>query len=422
MATRNRSRSLSTNLPITVDLLNADGSTYGNYVGTQAVSLPETISDEVSPGYFGKSRRGQFLPVNPMTQTKTEIETSGVSSAAWEIRYNGNHLYDSEWTGVLAASTYWWYHGGTYSPTYPYGSPAWPSESVALTEALANARSRGFDILTFMAEWHKVVDMILRFRTRTLRRAERVADSIGSVQDPATAFAETWLEGRYGWRLLAYDIEGINEAIGKLGEHHFPLIRGYSTNSSDASYVTNLGGPANHYKRYNHSSQVPFPGYGSGVRTESMVREVRAGVILEAVIQDILEIDPLVTAWEVIPFSFILDWFINIGDVITAYSPFAQENLLGSWVKTTETVDRTYVMTPSTYGVSYSGWYYGLQGSPATSSISVKKKTVERKIGSPSASLQFRLNLDSLKLADLASVIVARYGKILTGLLKSTRI
>ena len=42
----------------------------------------------------------------------------------------------------------------------------------------------------------------------------------------------------------------------------------------------------------------------------------------------LLKVNPFSTAWELVPLSFVVDWFVNIGDYITAltsHSPHAQQ-------------------------------------------------------------------------------------------------
>jgi len=380
------------------------------------------MTDEVSPGYFAAKRRGQFLPVNPMVQTKGDsFYDPGV--VQFEIYYNGVLKYTHTWTGAPAATCYFWHYSSNYNPSYGGSYPSWPDSNVVLTEALANARTRGFDVLTFLAEFRKTLTLIKGFRDRTLKRAEKVADSLGKVSDPASAFAETWLESRYGWRILLFDIAAINEAIDKLNTLSTPFIRGYSEDEAVANHTVQTYSPAAQYfRRYSPYSQAALWETATFVVTQSATRNVRAGVLLEAVIQDILDIDPLVTGWEIIPFSFILDWFINIGSVIEAYSPFAQENLLGAWTKETEVVQTLISAVPTTSGNPTSGWYYKLITGAGTYQCGINNTTVNRQPATPSASLSFNLKLDELKIIDLVSIFLGRYAKILGGIRKSNRI
>jgi hypothetical protein len=46
-------------------------------------------------------------------------------------------------------------------------------------------------------------------------------------------------------------------------------------------------------------------------------------------------LNPATVAWEVIPFSFVVDWFANVGDVLQSYSDFAGMQLENTYLTTT---------------------------------------------------------------------------------------
>lgn len=425
MTTRFRSRSVPFEPNLECKVTWPDGSPYVTQGTPASSSTAESMTDEVSPGYYASRRSGGFLPINDMTQSKSEITQMSTGVAKFDMKYNGVTSYYADYSGPLALHGHVHHFGATWSPVYSGAPPSWPSTSPVLTESLANARSRGWDVLTFMVEFRKTVELIRRFGDRTLRRAERIADTISSnAVDPLAEFSATWLEGRYGWRILAYDLEAINEAVHALNEARPPFLRGYATESNVASQViSNYTTAANYLKKYtpNYQNTVLYAPASFTIE-QSLEREVRAGVVLELVLDSIFEIDPLVTAWEVIPFSFIIDWFVNVGETITAFSPFASENLLGGWIKETETLTSTTTFQPATSGNPSSGWHKVLLSGAGPYIFETRSLDVTRTKQLPSANLSFRLNLDELKIVDLASIFMARYGKILGGILKSNRV
>jgi hypothetical protein len=423
MTERYRSRNVNNVFPLSSTLIKAsDGSTYQSVANDNSFNKSETMTDEVSPGYFAAMRRGQFLPVNPMVQSKGSSYYDP-ASMTWDITYNGNLVYYQTWIGAVAASCYFWHYSSQFNPPYSGSYPSWPDSSALLTEALAQARSRGFDVLTFLVEFRKTVDLIRNFRERTLNRAEKIAGTIGKSSDPIGEFSSTWLEARYGWRILAYDIAGINQAIDRLNDWKSTFIRGYAEDEAVVSHTVQSYSPANQYmRRYSPYSQAALWDPCTFEVTQSATRNVRAGVILQSLLDDIFELDPLVTTWEVIPFSFIIDWFTNIGDVIEAYSPFATENLLGAWTKETEVITTDVTMVPATTGNPSSGWYYETKSPGTALSCGITNTSVNRQPASPSASLSFKLNLDSLKILDLSTIFFARWAKILGGIMKTNRV
>lgn len=419
---RTRSQYVFDSLAASFHYVNTSGTTLGIQNGNWASNMLWTMTDEVTPGYFGKARRAEYLPINPMSQTKYEILTDSTGSTNWEVRSNGIKQWDQVWSGHLGVPGWIYAWGATISPSWAGAVPGAPDANAALTEALANARSRGFDLLTFLAEFRKTVELITHFRSRTLSRAEKVADRARKSSDPVTAFAETWLEARYGWRILAYDIAGIQESIERLQSFRAPFVRGYGTRESSSTRTTYNAGVGSYWRSVSPSTGL-VADYGrvSILATQTYRRSVHAAVILEAIIDDIIEIDPIVTAWEVVPFSFILDWFINVGDVLQAYSPFATENLLGACTTTRDEIITSCICVPGTYGNPSSGWYYAPNNNQVYE-LETAKVTITRAPASPSATLSFNVKLNEAKLVDLASIFIAGWAKILKEVLKPNRI
>lgn len=420
MTTRVRSDSQIYAQPGSFKWWNSSGVPSNHYSGFQNITLPKSMSDEVSPGYFAKKRRGEVLPVNPMSLTKKEITSLSNSVATWDYVYSGTTIGRYQFSGDLAMIC--WYQASNYDfPPWSGSIPSWPDGNALLTEALANARSRGFDVLTFAAEFRKTIDLISRFRTRTLNRAQTVARRTADALDFESAFAETWLEARYGWRILAYDIAQINETLDKLKSLRSPYVRGYASDTNTAERtIQSVTSPAPIIKYPVRSQLAYVAGYATGSLTQEYERTTRAGTLLEAVVSDLLEIDPLVTAWEVIPFSFIVDWFTNIGDLATAYSPFATENLLDAWITNRETIRTTGVYTTSSGSQGSSN--FNLTSGSNTYTRVHEDVSYERIKATPSANLSFQLNLDAAKLTDLYAVFLGRLGRVLGQIRKSNRI
>jgi hypothetical protein len=393
------------------------------------------MSDSVSPGYFGKSRRSEFLPVNAMTHTTYKKEVSTSSTAQWKLwaTWNQNFLLGYRETVGELAMGHLWYKTSNSFPPWVGSVPSVDSDAVLLTKALANARTRGFDLLTFYKEWNKTYELLRGFQRRTLQRAGRVADSImlsrktasnqQTAWDVSKAFAETWLEGRYGWRILRYDIEAINEALTRLANVRSRFGRGYATSEGSANRTISSAGTTTG----TIIRQTPVSAGTNVLGTWNISQErrvtKRAGTILEAVVGDILTIDPLVTSWEVIPFSFIVDWFVNIGDVVAAWSPFAQENLLGAWISLKDETITTSTFTASgSTKTNYGGYYMQIHsGGGSVNTATTVKEVYSRVPASPSVGLSFDLRLNGAKVIDLVSILLLRKASLLRQILKHNR-
>lgn len=115
--------------------------------------------------------------------------------------------------------------------------------------------------------------------------------------------------------------------------------------------------------------------------------------------------DPAVTAWEVVPFSFIADWFINIGDAIAAFSPFAT----GTFKYATFSTTVEDIVTHSGYVSSRPGGRAIVEFSnPST--LTITETTYTRTLHTVTPNLSFKVNLNAAKIVDLVALAWALRG------------
>lgn len=125
--------------------------------------------------------------------------------------------------------------------------------------------------------------------------------------------AQNWLELQYGWLPLLKDVHGASQFLAKQLE--FPLIQSYRVRK--VKPYTYGGWP---YTR------TDVAAYGFH-RKQIIARLTEANVAKLAGLTD-----PASVAWELLPFSFIADWFIPIGNYLAARS--LASALTGSFVTT----------------------------------------------------------------------------------------
>lgn len=406
---------------------------------TSSTAFPQTMTDYVTPGYFKSVRKGETLAVNSMTRSGVHSFASDSLSNRWSVRYNATGVVQHESTldgdiiSYISASA-----GGNY-PGYAQrrswlGSstdPSSPSDTNSLIEALANVNANSWDIGTFAAEFNKTVSMISRFKGNVLQRGERIYQSLarrkirpGQVTKAGlTAFSESWLEYRYGWRTLSYDLQDISTSIQRLQGLKSRPKRGSSFHSNVATYsqsnnqvvVGNAPGGA----------PAPIVHLGSYLCSLSQVRErsVRGTVMVEALANDFGFIDPITTAWEIVPFSFIVDWFVNIGDLIKAYSPFLSGNVLASCLSYLDRVTTTTTVVPNDYYMKT--LYYNPENTFLVTGASGMRVIVEdsysRVPATPTFTLNVKANIDVSKLVDLSTLFQLASSGLLGKVLKLTR-
>jgi hypothetical protein len=98
--------------------------------------------------------------------------------------------------------------------------------------------------------------------------------------------------------------------------------------------------------------------------------------------------------WEIIPFSFVVDWFANIGGLINALNPNPSYKTLGSWLVSTTTVTCYGTITVTLP-----------DSSTNTGSFSIVRTIKERTPDVRESFLSFDANLSIPKLLDAVALL-----------------
>lgn len=183
-----------------------------------------------------------------------------------------------------------------------------------------------------------IKDMLLTFRGRAIARTSKDVFDLWRTGCLSRALpqykllANMWLQYRYGFRPLVYDVHNLTKAA--LTQLSSPRIT--------------CRGSAYGRSAYTRSSTV----YGYGAKTPiatcktatSVQSSSRAGVLCDVDIDiaNLLAVrlgceQFLTTAWDLIPLSFVVDWFIDVSSYLTQLSFATGFNPRGAWV-TSETV------------------------------------------------------------------------------------
>lgn len=119
-------------------------------------------------------------------------------------------------------------------------------------------------------------------------------------------FSNAWLELQFGWKPLLADIHDIAHTLSQtMDGQYFPTvsIKGYGSEPLEIS-----------------ESIMTIYGYdlaeGSGTRKVSYSSLYRINSAPFSFLQAFGLTDPLSVAWEVVPFSFVIDWFLPIGEFL----------------------------------------------------------------------------------------------------------
>lgn len=175
-------------------------------------------------------------------------------------------------------------------------------------------------------------------RIRATRRIGNLASHIRQVEKN---LGDAYLEWQFGVKPLASDLESLCKALARQSVHRQVGVQRISAKGSTRSNVTEQIG-------YDIAVNSGFK-FRTRVVTVGTAEVVyRGGVRLEAI--DPKTLDPalfgftpeqfLPTAWELLPWSFLIDYFVNIDDIIAGWSTLTSR--LAWSVKTTrQSYERT---------------------------------------------------------------------------------
>jgi hypothetical protein len=160
---------------------------------------------------------------------------------------------------------------------------------------------------------------------------------------------------------------------------------------------------------------VSFCGYtrlrANILRTTSRSLSVRAGVLTQSKYvsnASLFGFDSLVdTAWDLLPFSFIIDWFFNVGDTILSWVPDFGIEPLTSWVVIKDTIIQTATVTDLYWWVNPSYDYDWEHSGDLPLPIATKTTTTYERIPNYERPVipRWDLNLDPLKILDLGIIL-----------------
>lgn len=275
---------------------------------------------------------------------------------------------------------------------------------LAVSAAWANVDESEIQALASLAEMPETIKWVssLLYRARklisTFLSKKRALRKLLKGTNPADAFSDFWLEFRYAFRPLVFEMQQAVAALEKAVERELRhTARGFQRET-----VTDV-----------HESTHDYWIATQNRRTVSTIdSNYRAGV-LYAIKVDIDEINavwgldqPIETIWELTPFSFIIDWFFNIGDVISSWSVSSSLEARASWI-----------VEHHRFGISTSQITLKAENSEAAKNANltfdvetpgsrVTECHVTRRLPSPERPFtpHLNINLDAGKLLDLATI------------------
>jgi hypothetical protein len=234
-----------------------------------------------TPNFHERISKGELIPFTPWEQFQVNAWISEAGQYEFVENATGNKFWWDQWLPPFE-----WIidNKGTL---YPYYSDA--NGDALCQAAAASIYGRSFDALTFLAELKDVHRMFKGMSSRILKLLK--SPNLDRILNQ-------WLEGRYGWRPLINDFNNLNEALANLkGERERLKQRvGYTNVVNETTLVASYGGALS-------CDLYTF---------DTVEASVRGNVICDIALPT-FTFSKAITAWEVIPLSFVLDWFISVG-------------------------------------------------------------------------------------------------------------
>jgi hypothetical protein len=362
----------------------------GIFTGSWSTGRKETISDTVTPGFHKKSAEGMIIMTNYQS-SKQEKYSSCLSQGAGYVsnpaqwwRYERN-IPDISWCfGSFGPTT-----TGTLLGALPALHDVYAMADLrvqASTSCLSNIGRASTDNWENIAEMKKTLGMFWNPLSSWFA-FERNARARSAAQSAANA----WLMWRYGLKPLISSADSIMKALKKNARADRSTSHG--TASSTLSSTTT--------GTYVNASTF-------GIR-----KTITETILARATSVDEVAIDLAYAAgfsakslltlpWELIPYSFVADWFFNIGDYIGALEEAFHQRNLGACI--TYQVDQ-YAIQENT---SHTGMGIIVVTSPHLGSLAEHQRSKVREIGLDTAGLvvksDFRLD-QATRIADALALV-----------------
>lgn len=284
-------------------------------------------------------------PVNQFTTT-----SSGYSGG-WNVSYE--YRVRSRQKFPIDRPTYYHAVRGRLSPSIgssnSLGSPTYNAQTISslpeydsnmdnstIARAYEKFKGQVYDQAQLgvdFAEYRQSLDMIKRSAstllkfTHELKRANLpgAARALGMFivpprSDVRKSWANNFLEYHFGWSPLLGDI---HDALKVLND--------------PVKNFTSARGRASSWKQFSVSSQLPTSAVWSSDKRFSFYSCQQGGHVTAITNRGLHTLDqfgvlnPLSVAWELVPFSFVVDWFANVGQVLASFSDFAGMTLGGTY-------------------------------------------------------------------------------------------
>lgn len=314
--------------------------------------------------------------------------TNGDHKSPYPIQFS--HSYSKYCVGRSVTSNGYnenGWEGPSSQPVLPISASATFDNNVynhALSD-LYDAIRGNIDLTVDLAEASQTVHMV-----RAVRNLTCYLRTFHPKQ-----WANKWLEYQYGWKPLVQDLYGAAQEVNRVLPSHLRIVK-------QAHHAYNLGiviSPG----RIGFGREIRSEYYNNRVRFDTKW-QIKPSVL--TTLGNFGSLNPVSMAWELLPYSFVVDWMIDIGGYLrNLETAIVYANQFKSGY-VTEGVKRVYQNTLSGYKTNPDGSqsYYALAG---TAWDTQKKRTVLGSIPYPRVP-RFEAHLGWQRIVSAASLVSQR--------------
>jgi len=221
----------------------------------------------------------------------------------------------------------------------------------AKNKVLSKLEGLNTNLATFLGEGHATYQMLgttalrLAQAARNIRKGDfsgaghalgfepsqrgmsRIRQAAKTARNQSELLGNTWLEYQYGWKPLLSDLYGSVEAFR---QGVVPPGRIYHLTAQVSNETTQTFPPIN----ASFNDKLKSRKENRKLKRSS---KAKAGVYVQvtspmaATLQQLGLLNPLSLAWELLPYSFVVDWFLPIGSYLGALSSSLGYTQVRSW-------------------------------------------------------------------------------------------